>query len=747
MKYTIREYFAKLGEQFCYFTRECLIPAVLVHLIIEGLSRKSFTAPFVYMFTSPLVFLYNTLLICTTLSVSFLFRRRFFMRFLVCTLWLTIGITDFVLLCFRVTPFTAADLRLLDSAFAIMDKYLSPVQIVLIGVGILLVIVAAVVLFFRSQKKTRGVSFFSGLGLLGSFILTCFLFTRLFVAVGVLDRTFGNLTQGFYDNGLPYCFFSSIFNTGISRPSGYSEDEVNRIGSVTKDSPFASPIPTKAPTPTAASEVPPIAVTPFAQPTGTPSLEPSHGPQPTVSPTATPIPSVTVSPTPSVTKTPPVDTDGKVPNIIFLQLESFFDPNRIKGASFSTNPVPTYTKLRKEFPSGFLNVPSVGAGTANTEFEILTGMNLDFFGPGEYPYKTILQTTPCESMAFNLSAVGLIPHAIHNNDGDFYDRHIVFSQLGFQTFTPIEYMNDYEINPLGWPKDNILIQEIQKTLDSTEGNDFIYTISVQGHGAYPDYEVIKDPQVVIQNLPEELENSYYGLSYYVNQIYEMDLFVSDLIDMLSEREEEVVLVMYGDHLPTFPFTEEMMDNDSLFQTEYIIWDNQRNFVPVRKTLEAYELSAYVLNSFDIHEGLFTRFHQTQGLSTTYLTDLEILEYDVLYGDMESYGGVSPYTSTDLQFGTRPIRISDVALKPSPAGKLRVYIRGENFTPFSTIIIDNQIYNTSYLNSGLLMLNEFVRPEDDSFDVSVAQIGVDNYEFSQTPITHVTVSDSLYIDDL
>ena len=36
-------------------------------------------------------------------------------------------------------------------------------------------------------------------------------------------------------------------------------------------------------------------------------------------------------------------------------------------------------------------MPSVGAGTANTEFEVLTGMSMRFFGPGEYPYKTYVK--------------------------------------------------------------------------------------------------------------------------------------------------------------------------------------------------------------------------------------------------------------------------------------------------------------------------------------------------------------------
>ncbi len=56
-----------------------------------------------------------------------------------------------------------------------------------------------------------------------------------------------------------------------------------------------------------------------------------------------------------------------------------------------------------------MNVPSVGAGTANTEFEAITGMNLDFFGPGEYPYKTVLKKTSCESVAFDLKNLLLGP--------------------------------------------------------------------------------------------------------------------------------------------------------------------------------------------------------------------------------------------------------------------------------------------------------------------------------------------------
>lgn len=86
---------------------------------------------------------------------------------------------------------------------------------------------------------------------------------------------------------------------------------------------------------------------------------------------------------------------GQKPNVIMLQLESFFDPLQYRNYEFQNDPVPFFRYLKEKYPSGYLSVPSVGAGTANTEFECITAMNLDFFGPGEYPYKTVLQKTSC----------------------------------------------------------------------------------------------------------------------------------------------------------------------------------------------------------------------------------------------------------------------------------------------------------------------------------------------------------------
>lgn len=393
-----------------------------------------------------------------------------------------------------------------------------------------------------------------------------------------------------------------------------------------------------------------------------------------------------------------ISADTK-PNVIMIQLESFFDPQLWVNNPVDYDPIPFFHQLQKNYPHGYLNVPSVGAGTANTEFEAITGMNLDFFGPGEYPYKTVLKKTVCESAAFDLKNLGYSAHAIHNNEATFYDRNNVFAQLGFDTFTPIEYMNNIERNSAGWCRDKILTKEIIKTLDSTPGPDYIYTISVQGHGKYPDFE------------------------YYCSQIAEMDDFIRSLVNTLRTRKEPIVLVMYGDHLPSFEWTEEEMKNGSLYQTEYVVWNNM-NLPTERRDVEAYQLAAHVLDMLDIHEGTMMRFHQkyfdtAKKDEEAYLTAMKALEYDILYGDREVYGGESPYKTTDLQMGIDPITIDQIVYNDS-----NILIFGENFTTYSRICLDGKAMETVFVWPELIIAKNV--PEKKAVDsvISVRQIGRD-----------------------
>ncbi len=137
------------------------------------------------------------------------------------------------------------------------------------------------------------------------------------------------------------------------------------------------------------------------------------------------------------------------------------------------------------------------------------------------------EETTCESAPYVLKNLGYSTHAVHNNEANFYGRRSIFPNLGFDTFTSAEYMaEENDKNPLGWTKDEVLTDEIIKCLDSTEGPDYVYTISTQGHGAYPEEQLIDDPQITVTGAATEAQNNQW--EYYCNEIHEMDNFVKEL---------------------------------------------------------------------------------------------------------------------------------------------------------------------------------------------------------------------------
>lgn len=395
------------------------------------------------------------------------------------------------------------------------------------------------------------------------------------------------------------------------------------------------------------------------------------------------------------------DTDD-LPNIIFLQLESFFDPYMVNYLKLSEDPIPNFRRMMKEYSSGYYRVPSVGAGTANTEFETITGMSLRYFGPGEYPYKSILKETTCESAPFVLKQLGYTTHAIHNNEANFYGRRSIFPNLGFDTFTSEEYMEEEDDHtPLGWVRDRVLKQSIMDCLESSEGRDYIYTISVQGHGDYPEEPILEDPQITVSGSATEEQN--YKWEYYVNEIHEMDEFIQELTEELEELGEPVVLVMYGDHLPTMGLEVRDMKNRYLFQTQYVIWDNM-GLKKKDENLAAYQIAAELFQRLGIFEGNVFRYHQVRKNTKNYQVDLELLQYDILYGEQYVYEGRSPFRASRMRMGIYDATLD--AVRPAPGLKNSSYIIGTHFTPFSEVMINGEYVETNYLNPTTLLISEY-----------------------------------------
>ena len=636
--------------------------SLVINLFIEILNRSSLMEALKHVVTNPLVFIYNTLIVLLTFSIAFLVKRRLFVTTIVSIIWLGFAITNAVLLSFRVTPFTAVDLSLLDEALPMINLYLTKWQIVLITVAAIVVLTIVVLLFIFAPKYKKRVARIRNAICLTLLFGTILLLTSLGISTNALAKNFGNLADAYKDYGFVYCFTNSLVNTGIDKPKDYSEEKIEELA---ED---------------------------------------------------------------SLTTTPEIKEEKtKTPNIIMIQLESLYDVTLMKDYTYSEDPLPNYHALQKEFSHGFLNVPSVGAGTANTEFEVITGMNLDFFGPGEYPYKTILKETTCESIAYNLKELNYSTHAIHNNDGTFYGRNQVFSNLGFDTFTSIEYMHNVELNPMGWAKDNVLIEEILKSLKSTDEQDFVYSISVQGHGKYPgseeDYSITdsamlsssgqetdKDEQrqytlkegytptmdaITVEGIAEEDRNAF---EYYVNQIHEMDAFIGNLIKELEKLDEDVVLVFYGDHLPSLGIEASDLENDNIFQTSYIIWDNM-NLPEIDMDMEAYQISASILKRLNIDNGYITKLHQNASNTDSYLEELELLQYDMLYGNQTIFNGTNPYIKTDLQMGVDEIKVNGILNSLD-----NMYIKGENFTEYSKVFLNDTELETTYVDDKTLSIS-------------------------------------------
>ena len=296
------------------------------YFIIEAISRHSFLEAWEYMTGRPLVFAYNAGFIFTTSLIAYLFRRRCFWRVIVSLFWLILGIINGVLLLNRVTPFTGPDLHLITDAFKIADKYLPMAGVVAVCVLFGILILLLLILFIKGPKYRGKLKYRYNIPLVLVAALAFGGVTQLALEKRVLSNYFGNIAFAYEDYGYPYCLATTIFDTGISCPRDYSEQEINRI---------------------------------------------QH----------------------TENNLPETNEDSR-PNILFLQLESFFDPELVNYLNISEDPIPTFRKLMEEYSSGYYKVPSVGAGTANTEFESITGMSMHYFGPGEYPYKSILRELP-----------------------------------------------------------------------------------------------------------------------------------------------------------------------------------------------------------------------------------------------------------------------------------------------------------------------------------------------------------------
>lgn len=625
--------------------------AVILAVVLEIAGRQTFPlSTWGFISEKTTMFLYSVFIIFFSYSIVLIVRRRIFVYIVVSILWGAVGLVNFMMLDSRNTPFTYVDITLMKSVLPVITNYYSISSIIMMAVGLLIGLVLLVVgfLYLPSEDKFSKPRTIRNVVAFVVIVIAFCGTTKYNLNTGFITTEIHNIRLAYSDYGTPYCFSVTALKTGIDKPSDYSEEHIAQIKNKTeKDS--------KA-----------------------------------------------------IVKKSKIKK--KKPNIIFVQLESFFDPTQVKGLKFNKDPLPNFHKYMREYSSGHTMTPSYGAGTANTEFEIMTQMNLDVFGAAEYPYKTVLQDQTTESVMTDLKQEGYSAHAIHNNSAAFYDRDLVFANLGYDTFTSKECMDIKKWTENGWSKDEILTGQIKSVLDSTPNQDFIYTISVQGHGDYPSNEIIENPVIDVEGIEDEaLRNKYI---YYTNQIYQMDQFVESLVQSLKKRGEDTILVMYGDHLPSLDVEDEDLTYGNKYWTSYFIWDN----IGLKKqdaNIETYQLASTIMDRVGLHDGLLTKFHQTQKDSDTYMDDLINLQYDIFYGKNYIYNQENPYEPTDIVFG-----VKDLEVKKIYESDNSIFIWGNNFTNYCNVLVEDNKISTTFHNEHLLEISKEDIHDGDTFEVDI-----------------------------
>lgn len=360
---------------------------------------------------------------------------------------------------------------------------------------------------------------------------------------------------------------------------------------------------------------------------------------------------------------PAPGNEDEKPNVIFVMSESFADPYFFGQQHFKRDPIPNFRKYYEESLHGSMYSPEFGGGTANVEFEALTGFSMQFMRADFVPYQLFVKK-PLPSAAYTFRAAAYNTTAIHTYFGWFYQRETVYKQLGFDQFISGDFMDlDRPNDPSqSFPEDKHITDTALATLDYTEGPDFIHAVAAEGHVPYwqkESSEFLKGDTLSPETQPY--------LNYYTAVINNVDKELGRLIENLEQRDEPSIVVFFGDHFPAFPNGNELygdkgagvaddMLNDyddyvATHKVPYFIWRSDGNearrldlspnqFGPVAMEMAGVEgnaITAILDRSREKDEAVipYAQWQTQMGGNTEEMEDLKMIQYDWLHGKRET----------------------------------------------------------------------------------------------------------------
>ncbi|CAA9380448.1 MAG: hypothetical protein AVDCRST_MAG47-2119 [uncultured Nocardioidaceae bacterium] len=265
-------------------------------------------------------------------------------------------------------------------------------------------------------------------------------------------------------------------------------------------------------------------------------------------------------------------------NVVVVLSESFSDPTRLTDVRIGRDPIPFTHRLMDRTPSGEMLTQFIGGGTANMEFEVLTGFSLSQFTPQmNTPYQQLVPNYSSFPSAVGLfESLGHVPVAIHPFRSIMYDRDRVYPTLGFDSFVSERTMPSLErLESSDFASDESSFTEVERQIDEQDDPVFVNLVTMQNHypmtGNYADPFFVGKSVGVVKN---QLGAFARGLRY-------SDVALRDFLTELEESPERTAVVFYGDHAPPFwPRSKVFEQNEEqLRKTPFFLWTNFEKLPP------------------------------------------------------------------------------------------------------------------------------------------------------------------------
>ncbi len=242
-------------------------------------------------------------------------------------------------------------------------------------------------------------------------------------------------------------------------------------------------------------------------------------------------------------------------NVVFVMNEAFSDILNEDVFVFpeGENPMEVYNTLAEgeNAWAGHIVVPYFAGGTADTEFDVASGMQTNLLNPAA-PSLTAFRTVnrDLDSIFRIFGADGYTSCFMHPGQSWFYNRENVYDWFGAdESF----FVEDFDAEYKGsWVTDESVLRELVSRFEEKSaggGLDFTYAVTIQNHMSYTaeKYGDYVCPEVeTTAELSPEIQTA---VNVYAEGIRDANAMLEDLTEFYSAQDEPVLLVFFGDHLP------------------------------------------------------------------------------------------------------------------------------------------------------------------------------------------------------